>query len=213
MKLIRKIHLFLVGSLVTILLLAACNSQPEQPTDLDILGQAAAEATAIIQQAQATAMVLQAQTQATQLMAEVTSRNQTSISSPTLALPVPTSAEDTFPESPTPEPSVLETPTKEVKVMGVGFAGEGGFIMIRFLAPPEEAEKWWQGSVTVTDEASGDQYIEIPVMPKIGPLIGRPKQDSQIGYVMLINAPPGLQSGALVTVTLGNYRFEHVPVE
>ncbi len=50
-------------------------------------------------------------------------------------------------------------------------------------------------------------------MPKIGPLIGRPKVAGQAGYVMLMNAPPYLQPGALVTVVLGAHEFEHVPVQ
>ncbi len=83
-----------------------------------------------------------------------------------------------------------------VEVLGVGFAGDVGMIMVRFLAPPDEAEKWWQGSVSVTDEDNGAVYNEIPVMPKIGPLIGRPKIEGQAGYVMLVNNPPILRSGA-----------------
>lgn len=86
-------------------------------------------------------------------------------------------------------------------------------IMVRFQAPPEEAEKWWPGTVSVTDEGNGAVYDEIPVMPKIGPLIGRPKRAGQAGYVMLTNAPPYLQAGALVTVVLGAHEFEHVPVQ
>ena len=100
-----------------------------------------------------------------------------------------------------------------VEILSVGFAGEGGMIMIRFQASPEEAEKWWQGSVTVTDEGNGAVYDEIPVMPKIGPLIGRPKVAGQPGYVMLVNTPPWLRPGAMVTVVLGAHTFEHVPVQ
>jgi hypothetical protein len=119
--------------------------------------------------------------------------------------------------SSTPPPSG-ETPrlndeAMEVKVTGVGFAADGGMIMVRFLAPPEEAEKWWPGTVSVTDEGNKEVYNEIPVMPKVGPLIGRPKVPGQPGYVMLVNAPPWLRPGALVTVVLGAYTFEHIPVE
>jgi len=38
-------------------------------------------------------------------------------------------------------------------------------IIVRYLAPPDEAEKWWQGNVSVVDEANGTVYNEIPVMP------------------------------------------------
>jgi hypothetical protein len=75
------------------------------------------------------------------------------------------------------------------------------------------AAKWWPGNVSVTDEATGTVYNEIPVMPKIGPLIGRPKLEGQMGYVMLVHNPPALKPGAVVTAKLGEYTFEHVPVE
>jgi hypothetical protein len=65
----------------------------------------------------------------------------------------------------------------------------------------------------VTDQATQAVYDEIPVMPKIGPLIGKPKQEGQIGYVMLVNEPPWLRPGATVTVVLGKHTFEDVPVE
>jgi hypothetical protein len=86
-------------------------------------------------------------------------------------------------------------------------------IVVRFTAPAREAATWWQGSVSVTDQANDVIYDEIPVMPKIGPLIGRPKRDGQAGYVMLINSPPGLRPGATVTVVLGKHTFEDVTVE
>jgi hypothetical protein len=50
-------------------------------------------------------------------------------------------------------------------------------------------------------------------MPLLGPLIGRPAHAGQIGYVMFVNTPPGLQSGARVTVVLGDFKQEHVIVQ
>jgi hypothetical protein len=99
---------------------------------------------------------------------------------------------------------------QQVEVLGVGFAAEAALIMVRFKAPPKIAEQWWQGRVSVIDEATGKVYNEIPVTPLIGPLIGRPKIAGQSGYVMLVNAPPGIQPGSTVTVVLGNYQQEHV---
>jgi hypothetical protein len=90
---------------------------------------------------------------------------------------------------------------------------EGGLIMVRFKAPPKIAEQWWQGRVSVIDEATGKVYNEIPVTPLIGPLIGRPKIAGQSGYVMLVNAPLSLQPGSTVTVVLGNFQQEHVTVQ
>jgi hypothetical protein len=49
-------------------------------------------------------------------------------------------------------------------------------------------------------------------MPTVGPLLGRPKEPGQIGYVMLVNAPPGLHPGSIVTVVLGDCKQEHVTV-
>jgi hypothetical protein len=198
--------LFAVG-----LALAACDSKRAQPTDQNVLSQAANEATAIIQQAQATALVLQAQARATEMMGQVSIQNTSPAT--TLVIPVPTQVQDPSPGSPMPEASLKATMVQEVQILGVSFAAEGGFIMVRFLAPPEEAAKWWQGDVSVMDEASGEVYNEIPVMPKVGPIIGRPKRSGQIGYVMLHNTAPQLKSGAIVTVKLGNYVFEHVSVE
>ncbi len=207
----------LAGILATMLLAlvsGACRTAKDSTASPDLLDAAAAQATAIVQQAQATAMVLQARAQATALMAQAVTFSQTPTPAPTLALALAsgdqreaTPTPDTQPQD-EPEPTPLQT----VEVTGVGFAGEGGLIIVRFRAPPDVAEKWWQGSVAVTDEASGAVYNEIPLMPKIGPLIGRPKREGQLGYVMLVNAPPYLQRGAIVTVVLGNYTFEHVPV-
>lgn len=213
MKLMRKIRPVIVIILLPVLMLTACSYQSARSDDSNVLNQAEAQATAIIEQAQATALVLQAQTQATQVMAEALNPGQASKPEPTRSISLPTAAAENTAEDPTPTLSVGEQPVQEIKIMSVGFAGEGGLIIVRFLAPPEEAEKWWQGSVVVIDEANGSEYNEIPVMPRIGPLIGRPKRDGQSGYVMLINTPPGLQSGAMVTVTLGKYRFEHIPVQ
>lgn len=189
-----------------------------QASEQDLLEQAAREATAIVQQAQATALVLQAQAQATAVVGKANNdSNPTPVPEATWMAYLPT-AEVT-------DEVVIETQEAEtqdvteqdrantVSVISVGMAGEGGFIMVRFYAPPKVAERWWQGSVSIQEEGDGTTYNEIPVMPKIGPLIGRPKQEGQMGYVFLVNMPPGLQSGDLVTVTLGDYQFEHIPVQ
>jgi hypothetical protein len=201
--------------LLLALVLAACSGPASNAASPGLLDQAAAEATAIVGQAQATALVLQAHAQATAVMAQVQTFNQGA--TPTPARSAALRAEDQIAATPEAvdreENEPKPTPLQTVEVLSVGFAGEGGMIHVQFLAPPAVTTKWWQGSVVVTDEATGAIYNEIPVMPKIGPLIGRPKRDGQIGYVMLVNAPPGLRSGAMVTVALGNYTFEHILVE
>jgi hypothetical protein len=100
-----------------------------------------------------------------------------------------------------------------LQVLSVGLAAEGDMIIVSFLALPAEAEAWGPGSISVVDEAGGIVYDEVPVMPEVGPLIGRPRQEGQMGYVLLANPPPGLQPAALVTVVLGAHRFEHVRVQ
>lgn len=193
--------------------IAACGQAAppgEQTGEADLLESAAAEATAIIQQARATALVLQAQAQATALVSQA----GTAAATPSPATPDlnPTPAPSTPDRAATPAGAPTPGPAT-VQVLGVSFAAEGAMIMVRFLASPDEAEKWWPGNVSVEDEVSGTIYNEIPVMPIIGPLIARPKVEGQQGYVMLVNPPPGLRTGALVTVVLGTYCFEHVPVQ
>jgi len=204
-----------LGLVLCCLILGACGAQSgSAAAPPDVLNEAAAEATAIVRQAQATALVLKAQAQATAVMAQAVTFSQSPTPAPTLVVQVPAANQPAA--SPTltalADEEKEETVPQTVEVLRVGFAGEGGMIHIQFRAPPEEAAKWWQGSVSVTDEASNTVYNEIPVMPKIGPLIGRPKREGQLGYVMLINTAPYLQPGAVVTVVLGNYTFEHVQV-
>jgi hypothetical protein len=98
-------------------------------------------------------------------------------------------------------------------VLGVGLAAEGGLILVRFLAPPHEAEAWGPGNVSVADEGSGTVYDEVAILAEIGPLIGRPLTEGQMGYVLVVNPPPGLDPDGLVTVLLGTHEFKHVPVQ
>jgi hypothetical protein len=211
------------------LILAGCASQTAPtpaaviptPTAHDPLAQAAAEATAIVLQAQATALVLQAQAQATQLI------EQAGLAPATPEAPVTTTAALTLavqatapaneapaPDTPSTDLAAQVTPAAEtVELLGVSFAAEGGFLIVNFRAPPSVVQDWYQGRVSVTNEASQTVFNEIPVLPVIGPLIGRPVEAGQIGYVMLTHNPPTLRPGNLVTVILGEYKFEHVKVE
>jgi hypothetical protein len=194
---------------------------PAAPTALDLIGQAEAEATAILQQARATALVLQAQTQATQLIGQAGEAPATAVAPAATEgrvlavqatpndLEAPPAATPTA-NNPEAMPGGMEN---TVELLGVGFAAEGSFIIVNFKAPPSVVQDWWQGQVSVTDEASGTVYNEIPVLPVIGPLIGRPVEAGQIGYVMLTHNPPNLRIGSLVTVALGEYKFEHVKIE
>jgi len=204
----------------------AATSTPEGQA---LVEKAALEATAIVERAEATAIVLRAQSTAAALIQGVSGPTSTP------APPAPTSAPTTTPSavlasrvptfpvpigaaSPLPAPVETVTTTGEpvaagVELLGVSFGADGAYIYVQFKADPKVAEKFWPGVLSVVDEATGAVYNEVPVMPVIGPLIARPKQEGQLGYVMLVNAPPGLRSGSIVTVVLGDFRQEHVTVQ
>jgi hypothetical protein len=209
----RILHLLM---LLLALALTACGTPADGAVEQSLVEQAAAEATAIVQRAQATALLLQAQAQATAVMAQVEAIRATStpgVVEPAMPTDLSTTSIVTATSSTSRSLASMAKATQSVEIVRVGFAVDGGLIVIQFKAPPEVAEKWWQGSVKVIDEASGEEYREIPVMPKIGPLISKPRLAGQVGNVMLVNQPPGLKSGALVTVVLGDYTFEHILVE
>jgi hypothetical protein len=195
--------------------LVSCNRQGEEAKEVDLLGTAAVEATQIIQQARATAMLLEAQRQATSLVAG--SAFQTAIplapQGTTSILPLKTpEMQETFAN----EGQAIASPTSlgtTVELISVGIGVEGYFIEVYFLAPPAVAGGWYQGNVSVIEETSGTVYNEIPVLPVVGPLFGKPVEAGQIGYVMLVNAPVPLQSGSFVIITLGEYIFEHIQVK
>lgn len=204
-------------SIAGLLFVAGCTTLRGSASQPAIVDQAAAEATVIIQRAEATAMVLQAQAQATALIqnANVTvSTPGQIISSPTpyfIQVPATPQGASVTLQAATPATQVVEA--SKVELLGVSLGTESGLILVQFKAPPAVARRWQQGDVNVIDEATGAVYNEIPVMPIIGPLFARPKQAGQLGYVMFVNQPVPLQSGAKVTVKLGEYIFEHVPVK
>ena len=55
-------------------------------------------------------------------------------------------------------------------------------------------------------------YKEIPVMPIVGPLMGRPKIEGQVAYMMLINYGNGITKESKVSVVMGKYKREHIRV-
>jgi hypothetical protein len=203
-----------MAGMILLCLAAACGAPARSPAPTDIgngtLAWAAAEATAIIERAQATALVLEARAAATALVAQTGAAGITRAPvAPNRASPAAPAAQNRA----TPAPTGEMTTTGTIEIVRVGFAAEGGFIDVQFIAPPEVAEKWWQGSVYVIDEATGTKYEEIPVMPTLGALIGKPQRAGQAGYVMLVNAPVPLRPGAMVTVVLGDFKQEHVLIK
>ncbi|OGN90161.1 MAG: hypothetical protein A2Y88_10580 [Chloroflexi bacterium RBG_13_48_10] len=209
--------LLLFISIAGLLFIAGCAAGRSSNSEPAIVDQAAAEATVIIQRAEATAMVLQAQVQATLLIqnanAPASAPDQTAFSPSPGFIQVPTTPQGSNAtlQAATPETQAVEEP--KVKLLGVSLGTESGLILVQFKAPPALARHWQLADLYIIDEATGAVYNEVPVMPVIGPLFARPNQAGQIGYVMLVNAPVPLQSGAQVTVNLGEYIFEHVPVK
>jgi hypothetical protein len=69
------------------------------------------------------------------------------------------------------------------------------------------------GVPSVMDETTGTSLNNVPVMPVIGPLIARPREQGQPGYVMFVHQLAILRSGSLVTEVLDTFKQEHVPVQ
>ncbi len=216
-----KYHALLITAAFILSVAAGCGSPGNSSSEPTLKDKAAAEATAIIQRAEATAIVLQAQATASAMLDRAKSEP------PTAAPIVVTATPEPVPASIVPSPAgtnsatvlptasvptATQTVTPSVELLGVGFAADGGYIMIQFKADPRVTHSWWQGTVSVVDESSGTIYNEIPVLPNIGPLIGRPKQVGQLGYVMLVNTDGAIHTGSIVTVVLGNFKQEHVTV-
>ena len=200
--------------------LAACATGSGTTGSQDVKQQAAIEATAIIQRAEATAMVLQAQAKATAMIREAgapplipaTPTVQPRVV-PATDVPAPTGvAISSTVASATPGAATDDASLPQVELLGVDFAAEGNYIHVQFRATPRLTRQWGQGNVYVIDEVTGIIYNGIPVAPLIGPLIGRPVRDGQVGYVMLVNTDGGLHAGSIVTVVLGNFKQEHVTV-
>ncbi len=179
-----------------------------EPAAADPLATAAAQATAIVQQARATAMILQAQTEAE---ATLQSAGQSSQADQPDAAGVQNGAAGQIKEQ-QPDPTATATPEIPIEVLSVNMAVDGGMIQVRFLAPADIADRWLQTDVYIVDEATGAEYREIPVMPRIGPLFGKPARDGQPGYFMLVNGPRPLQSGATVSVVLKDHVEEGITV-
>lgn len=120
--------------------------------------------------------------------------------------------------APAPQRAAVRPPAKEgqartIKILGVGFAAEGGIIMVSFTCDPRDTSTIYQGTVSVNDEATGAIFNGIIVLPKVGPLIGRPTKRGQKGFVMLANPGNRLKPGDTVTVTIAGVCKEHLRVE
>ena len=120
------------------------------------------------------------------------------------------------PASPAPEMKVAATePDPDgVTLVAVGFGMNNQYISVAYKAPPAISDQWLpqSGDVYVIDEKTGVTYKDVPMVPVIGPLFERPKNENQLAYVMLVNPSFNIKSGSVLTVVLGNYKREHYTV-
>jgi hypothetical protein len=117
-----------------------------------------------VQEAQATALVIKAKAEAEQIRLQATASGETPTVASTHFAVVKT---DDQLAPITTEAAAQETQPPEaqrVEIVRVGFAAEGGFIVIQFRAPPDVAEGWWQGDILLVDESTETEY-EVPEMP------------------------------------------------
>ena len=213
---------FLVLAFMSAWLVGCSSAIPASGSAPGLKDKAAAEATAIIQSAEATALILQAQAKATALVQSASAAGPTPAPAVTPLPPLKPAAQPVVgAASPTLSSATELTDTEEadstaVQIVRVEVGTETGLILVQFKAPHQVARTWQQGMVYVVDEATGAKYSEIPVLPVVGPLFGRPKQVGQIGHVMFTNAArgaAGLRRGSVVTVVLGAFKQEHVTVQ
>lgn len=129
-----------------------------------------------------------------------------------IPLPQVTAAASRFAEFPKLPVVTAEPDPDGVSFKSIGFAADDTYIMVQFTAPQSQSGLWQQDYIYVVDEKTRAVFKDIPVMPVVGPLMGRPSQEGQVGYVMLINYRNGIKSGSVVTVVLGKYKREHVTV-
>lgn len=195
------------GFILIVFLLTAC--APAATAAPDLAQQAASEATQIVQQAQATAMIQNARATANVLLTPAGAADELAPIQPILVETADLPAVQ--PAAATPLPPSSEEISPTVKLMGLSFGANNNLLSVQFLAPVAVVQRWKEGNMYLLDETSGEKYAEIPVMPVIGALFARPTTDGQAGYVMFTNLPVPLKSGAIVTVVLGNYHWEHVP--
>ena len=99
------------------------------------------------------------------------------------------------------------------ELLSVRFAAESGYVMVEFKSPRELAENWQEGSIFFVDEKTGITYWDIPQVPVLGLLLGKPLEEGQKGYAMFKNIAEGIKPGSVVTVVLGNYKREHITVK
>jgi type II secretory pathway pseudopilin PulG len=202
-------------------LCAACSSAalPPAVAPPDAAAQAAAQATAIIQQAQATALLLKAQAQATALIEKALTTPTVVVVDtlqPTPNLDLTATTQPSAPGQTLPAPPFTPTAPgagKEIVIYSVSLAAKGAYVQVKYTAIPRLANSWTQGTIYVINEKTGKKYEFIPVVPILGALFAKPTSYGQIAYVMFANLDPPLLPGESVTVVLGTMKKTGMIVE
>jgi hypothetical protein len=190
--------------------LAGCAAATSHATGSTLREQAAKEATAIVERAEATALVLRAEATARALTHVET---QTPPAMTDATLPQPSLSAQAIPARPTEQ---VPAPSSEagqeslaVEVVSIQVASQSGFLVLQYKADPTFVGKLSPTQFYLRDEATGTEYRDIPTLPSMGLMFGRPQRAGQIATVLFSNVG-NLQPGATMTVVIGSIKHEHV---
>ena len=118
-------------------------------------------------------------------------------------------------------PAPPATPLSEVeqrwgiRILGVRLSAAGYMMDFRYYVsdPAKAAPLFIRGlQPTLQDEASGSTFI-VPAPPKLGPMrSSNPPQAGRTYFMFFANPAQFVKSGNAVTITVGEFRVEHVKV-
>jgi len=104
-----------------------------------------------------------------------------------------------------------------IKIMGVGFLSAGYMLNFRYVVvDPEKSLPMFDRNVIpyLIHEKSGAKFA-VPNPAKVGPLRAitkKPEKETRY-YIMFANPGRYVKQGDLVTVVVGEHRFEHLAVQ
>lgn len=90
----------------------------------------------------------------------------------------------------------------------IRLSGGGDFIDVRFKV---NAEMKHPGPAYLMDEKTG-KIATVASVPKIGLLMSRRSKVGKTAYLFLKNPDNAIKAGSLVTLVIGQFRKEHIPV-
>ena len=110
------------------------------------------------------------------------------------------------------EPNGLNPATQpflpKVSKVVISLCGDGDLINARFTVTPEMKRP---GEIYMKDEVTG--YVcRAAVLPKLGMVMSSRKTAGKSGYCMFKNTDYVIKEGSLVTLVIGGFREEHLPV-